>query len=178
MRVLLIFILFLSYSFSASNVYECNQIFNQRKDELSNKIEKIDEDRQAYQALRAATNALFDKKKKMLAQKEKDINATLEEVKQKEKNIQNLLAKNKELLQAIKVAKDDKITATYSKMKDQAAAQILSSMSDFEASKILFNLKPKKISKVMAKMSPQKASKITEILLKGPPFKLAKKDKK
>ncbi len=171
MKVLLIFILFLSYLFSANNVYECNQIFNQRKAELSNKIEKIDEDRQAYEALRAATNALFDKKKTMLAQKEKDINATMERIREKEKNMKKLLLKNQKLLKAIKEAKDDKISETYSKMKDSAAAQILSTMSEGEASKILFNLQPKKISKIMAKMPPDKASKITEILLKGPPFK-------
>ncbi len=171
MKVLLIFILFLSYSFSADNTYECNQIFNQRKAELSNKIEKIDEDRQAYQALRAATNALFNKKKKMLAQKEKDINTTLSKIKEKEKSIKKLLLANQKLLKAIKEAKDDKISETYSKMKDSAAAQILSAMNMSEASKILFNLKPKKISKIMAKMPPNKASKITEILLKGPPFK-------
>ncbi len=163
--------LLLTYSFSADNVYECNQIFNQRKAELTNKIEKIDEDRQAYQALRAATNALFDKKKEMLAQQEKDVNATLEKTRQKEENIKQMLLKNQKLLKAIKEAKDDKITETYSKMKDSAAAQILSAMSEGEASKILFNLQPKKISKIIAKMSPDKASKIIGILLKGPPFK-------
>ncbi len=162
---------FISLLFSASNVYECNQIFEQRKAELSSKIEKIDEDREALEALRAATNALLDKKKKILLQKEADINATLQKINLKEKNLKNIIAKNKELLKAIKEAKDDKISQTYSKMKDSAAAQILSNMKEYEAARILFNLQAKKISKIMAKMPPDKASKITEILVKGPPFK-------
>ena len=171
MKILLSLFLFVSFCFSASNVYECNQIFEQRKAELSSKIEKIDEAREALEALRAATNALLDRKKKMLAQKEADINATLQKINLKEKNLKNMIAKNKELLKAIKEAKDDKISQTYSKMKDSAAAQILSSMNEYEAAKILFNLQAKKISKIMAKMPPSKASQITGILLKGPPFR-------
>lgn len=168
----LLVVLFLMVSvFAQSSTYECNQIFEQRKAELTKKIEKIDEAREAYEALRAATNALLDKKRKMLAQKERDINATLQEVKKKEEEIKSLITKNQELLKAIKEAKDDKISSTYSKMKDSAAAQILTNMKVYEACKILFNLSPKKISKIMAKMPPTKASVITERLLKGPPFK-------
>ncbi len=171
MKLLLSLIFFISIIFAKNNLYECNQIFEQRKAELSLKIEKIDEAREALEALRAATNALLDKKRKILFQKEQEINATLEKVKLKEQNIKKLISNNKQLLKAIKEAKDDKISQTYSKMKDSAAAQILSSMKEYEAAKILFNLKAKKISKIMAKMPPNKASKITEILVKGPPFK-------
>lgn len=170
MKKIIIFLFCLKTLFAADQTYECNQIFNQRKNELDLKIEKIDEASQAYDALRAATNALLDKKKIVLEKKEKEINATLIQIKQKESNIKNMLQENKELLKAIKKAKDDKISETYSKMRASAAAQILSSMKANEAAKILFNLEANKISKIMAKMAPQEASKITNILLKGPPF--------
>ncbi len=171
MRVVVVIFISALFLYAGDQVYECNKIFEQRKAELVQKIEKIDEAREAYEALRAATNALLDKKREMLLQKEKDINATMQKIKLKEKDIKDLISKNQQLLKAIKEAKDDKISLTYSKMKDSSAAQILSNMKTFEACKILFNLKPKKISKIMAKMSPQKASKITQMLLVGPPFK-------
>lgn len=165
-------------------VVDCNKIFEERKHEIYKEVERIDERQQAFEALRAATNSLLDKKKDYLKQKEADINATLEKISQKEQNIKNMIENNKKLLEAIKQAKDDKISQTYLKMKDSSAAEIIESMDDYKAAKILFNLTPKKMSKIMAKMNPSKASKITTILTAGPPFskdnskKEIKKEKK
>ncbi len=158
---------------------DCNKIFEERKSELLKEIERIDEREQAFEALQAATNALLDKKKVYIKAKEADMNATLKKISEKEQNIKDMLEEKKKLLEAIKKAKDDKISETYLKMKDSAAAAIIESMEDSEAAKILFNLTPKKMSKIMAKMDPKKASRITTLLTKGPPFsKNSSKNKK
>ncbi|MDX1809106.1 MAG: PDP protein [Sulfurospirillaceae bacterium] len=171
----LIFILVVS-SFAQS--VDCTQIFESRKSELLREVEKIDDARQSFEALKAATNALFDKQRagiekgrQELAQKEEDLNAT-------RKKIEDLIAQNKQILAEIKGLKSDKISQTYSKMKDSAAATIFESLSTEEASSILFMLQAKKISTILAKMDPVKASKITIRLSVGPPFNTATKKKK
>ncbi len=150
---------------------DCTQIFESRKAELLGEVEKIDAAQQSFEALKAATNALFDKQKaqieidrKALTQKEADLNATRQ-------NIKDLIAKNQELLDEIKGIKENKISQTYTKMKDSAAATIFDNLTTEEASSILFTLQAKKISAILAKMDPIKASKVTIRLSEGPPFK-------
>jgi len=149
---------------------DCNKIFQDRKDELLRELEKIDEQTQALEALKAATNAILDKKKKLIDKKEAEVNATMQQISQKEANIKSNITQTDNKALAIKKAKDDKISETYSKMKESAAATIMQNMDDAQAAKVIFNLKPKKISKIMANMDPKKASSIKLLLLKGPPF--------
>lgn len=149
---------------------DCTKVFEERKLELLKEVEKIDEARQSFEALRAATNALFDKQKESLDAQRVDLNNTMREISNKEESIKRMLEENKKLLEAIEGAKNDKISTTYSKMKDAAAASIIEALPNYEAAAIMFTLPAKKVSSIMTKMSPVVASKITQILRKGPPF--------
>lgn len=149
---------------------DCTQIFESRKSELLNEVEKIDEARQSFEALQAATNALFDKQRKQIATKQQDLNTTMQKISQKEEKIKQMLEENKKLLAAINGAKNDKISESYSKMKDSSAAGILEQLPIQESAAILFSLQAKKVAKIMAKMTASKASLITQRLRIGPPF--------
>ena len=149
---------------------DCTQIFESRKSELLNEVEKIDEARQSFEALQAATNALFDKQRKQIDAQRQDLNTTMQKISQKEENIKQMLEENKKLLAAINGAKNDKISESYSKMKDSAAAGILEQLPINESAAILFSLQAKKVAKIMAKMDSKKASLITQRLRIGPPF--------
>jgi flagellar motility protein MotE (MotC chaperone) len=161
-------LILINFSFGAS--VDCTQVFEQRKSELIKEIDNIDEARQSFEALKAATNSLFDKQKTKMQSDLKSLKDKEDELNKKQKHIEELIAKNQKLIDAIKGLKNDKITETYTKMKDSAAAAVFENLSTDEASAILFTLPAKKISKVMAKMDPVKASKITVRLRKGPPF--------
>ncbi len=169
MKILVITILFFTALFS--DTIDCTQVFESRKSELLKEIEKIDEARQSFEALQAATNSLFDKQQAKLDEQRDDLNATMEKILLREEGIKKMLKENKKLLDSINGAKNDKISETYSKMKDSAAAGILSELNTTEAAAVLFTLQAKKVSKIMAKMDPKKASKITQRLVLGPPFK-------
>lgn len=164
------FTIFILVTALFSQTIDCTNVFEERKSEILKEVEKIDEARQSFEALRAATNSLFDKQKVKLDEQRKDLNATMQEIKTKEANIKKMLEENKKLLDAITGAKNDKISNTYAKMKESAAAGILESLPINESAAVMFTLEAKKISKIMAKMDPVKASKITQRLRIGPPF--------
>jgi len=164
-------IVFMFYTTVFAETIDCTKVFEERKIELLKEIEKIDEARQAFEALQAATNSLFDKQQAKLDSQRDDLNATMRKIASKEDSIKKMLEENKKLLALINGAKNDKISETYSKMKDSAAAGILSELSNTEAAAVLFTLQAKKVSKIMAKMDAKKASKITQRLVLGPPFK-------
>lgn len=170
MKKLLFFAVVLNIFAQDTNLVDCNKIFDERKNELLGEIEKIDEQQQMLQALQAATQDMLDKKEQILKEKELEINATMSEITKKEDNIKKMLKKNEDLLDAIKKAKDDKISETYAKMKDSKAAPILEALEAKQAAAILFSLKPQETGKIMAKMNPQKASELTALLRLGPPF--------
>lgn len=149
---------------------DCTKIFEERKSELLKEVEKIDEARQSFEALQAATNALFDKQKATLKEKENAIEKTKQAIEEKEKKIAAMLEENKKLLELVDSKKNGKIDETYIKMKDAAAASILEKLPTHEAAAIVFSLPPKKISQIFAKMDVQKASEITQRLRQGPPF--------
>jgi flagellar motility protein MotE (MotC chaperone) len=168
-RVLILVSIFVVSVFAQT--IDCTQIFEERKGELLREVEKIDEARQSFEALQAATNTLFDRQQTKLDEQRDDLNATMLKIESKKEEIKSKIEQNEKLLAAIKGATDDKISATYSKMKDSSAAEILEKMSVDEASAILFALEPKRVSKIMEKMEPQKASEVTLRLVLGPPFK-------
>lgn len=168
MRVLLIVVYFATVIFAQT--IDCTKVFEERKAELLKEIEAIDEARQSFEALKAATNALFDKQKARLDEQRLEINATMRDISQKEENIKAMLEENQKLLDLINGKKEDKIKETYAKMKDSAAAGIIEQLPLEEGAAVIFSLEAKKVSKIMAKMDPQKASDITQRLRVGPPF--------
>ena len=149
---------------------DCTQIFENRKVELLREVEKIDEARQSFEALQAATNALFEKQKSALKEKESALAKTKEQIDAKEKQIALMLEENKKLLDQVQAKKNDKLDETYIKMKDAAAAAIVEKLPVHEGAFIMFGLPAKKVSQILAKMNPQIASEITQQLKKGPPF--------
>jgi flagellar motility protein MotE (MotC chaperone) len=149
---------------------DCTQVFESRKGELLHEVEKIDEARQSFEALQAATNALFEKQKVSLKDKENALAKTKAEVDEKEKKIAAMLEENKKLLEQVQAKKSDKIDETYIKMKDAAAASIIEKLPVHEGAAMMFGLPAKKVSQIMAKMNPQIASEIMQQLKKGPPF--------
>ncbi|MBE0491213.1 MAG: PDP protein [Sulfurospirillum sp.] len=157
-----------------SETIDCTKVFEERKSELLQEIEKIDESRQSFEALKAATNALFEKQQQSLEEQKKDINTSLEQITQKEEAIKKMLEENKQLLATIDGKKDDKLTKTYEKMKDASAAAIFEALPQNEAAAILFLLPAKKVSSIMTKMDAQIASKLTQLLKIGPPFEATK----
>ena len=73
MKILLLSILLLS-SLNAlqtsDRLFECTEIFKERKSELLVELERIDEQKQALSALKTATEELLKKKEVSLNQKE------------------------------------------------------------------------------------------------------------
>lgn len=153
-----------------ADTIDCTKVFEERKGELLREVEKIDEARQSFEALKAATNALFEKQKNALKEKENSIAKTKQELEEKEKQIAQMLEENKKLLDQVQAKKGDKLDETYIKMKDAAAAAIVEKLPIHEGAAIMFGLPAKKVSQIMAKMNPQVASEITQQLKKGPPF--------
>ena len=149
---------------------DCTKVFEERKGELLREVEKIDEARQSFEALQAATNALFEKQKNALKEREDALTKTKQDVEAKEKQIASMLAENQKLLDQVQAKKNDKMDETYIKMKDAAAAAIVEKLPAYEGAAIMFGLPAKKMSQIMAKMDPKIASDITLLLRKGPPF--------
>ena len=155
---------------------DCVFIFETRKDELKRELAKIDEARQALEAFRASSAALFEERNAKLAAKETELNATLASVQEEKKQTEQLLKKNEEIVKDLKAMTSDKVGEAYGKMKDQAAADVLSEMDRADAASIMYSLSPKKISAIMAKMEPTAASEITLLIKQGPPFIKAEKN--
>lgn len=171
MKRLSLLLLLSTTTIFAKQAVDCNQIFEERREELLREIEKIDEEHQAFEAFKSATNALIDKRETKLKLKEAEVNATLNEIKDREEHIQKILTENKKMLEEIKKAKDNKIGETFAKMKASKAAPILDEMDASKASAILFNLDAKVLGKILSKMDATKASTVVNLIKKGPPFK-------
>ncbi|WP_172198124.1 MotE family protein [Campylobacter sp. RM16188] len=170
MKKILILLLLNLALFGFEVPVDCVSIFESRKAELLKEVEKIDEAKQGLEAFQASSKALFNERNTQLAKKEAEINATLEKIEAKKKDIENLLKRNDEILAELKTMTTDKVSEAYGKMKDQSAADVLSAMDRANAATIMYALAPKKISTIMAKMPPNIASEITLLLQKGPPF--------
>ncbi len=169
MKILLLSILLLS-SLNAlqtsDRLFECTEIFKERKSELLVELERIDEQKQALSALKTATEELLKKKEVSLNQKEEVVNKKLSEITQKERSVKKMLKKNEEILKQLKSLKMSKIAQTFAKMKAGASAQILSDMDVMEATAILRSLKPKTVGQILTKMDAKKASELTLLLAK------------
>ena len=170
MKLLLLFTLLLTSTLSAlqtsERLFDCTEIFKERKSELLVELERIDEQKQALSALKIATEELLKQKESKLSQQEEIVNLKLADVKEREKNIKDILAKNEATLKELKSTKMSKISQTFSKMKAASAANILSDMPAQDAVGILNSLKPKVVGKILTKMKAEKASELTQILSK------------
>lgn len=145
-------------------MFDCTEIFKERKSELLVELERIDEEKQALSALKAATEELLQKKESRLSQKEQIVDAKLSKITEKENSIKAMLAKNEKVLAEAKSIKMSKIAQTFAKMKAASAANILSDMDSQKASAILGSLKPKTVGQILTKMDAKKASELTLLL--------------
>lgn len=169
MRIMFLIFLIFSGSFAASTT-DCTAIFEERKAELIMEVEKIDEARQAAEAIKAANDALYEKKMIALKKEQTKNEEILAKIAEENRKLDEKNKKNEQLLASIEDVKNNKLSETYGKMKESPAAAILENMSRSEAASILFTLTPKKVSKIMAKMDSAVASEVTVLLKKGPPF--------
>ncbi|MEA3369716.1 MAG: PDP protein [Campylobacterota bacterium] len=169
MKKILLILLCYSSLFSlqtSEKLFECTEIFKERKSELLVELERIDEQKQALSALQVATEELLKKKETKLSQKEEVVDKKLAEITQKESSIKKMLEKNEAALKETKELKMDKIAQTFAKMKPAASANILSDMDSSDAAAILQSLKPKTVGKILTKMDAKKASELTLLLTK------------
>jgi flagellar motility protein MotE (MotC chaperone) len=151
---------------TSDKLFECTEIFKERKSELLVELERIDEQKQALGALRSATEELLKQKESKLTLQESEIDKKLSEITQKESNIKEMLTKNEAILKQISDTKMSKIAQTFAKMKPATAASVLSDMDKSEAANILHSLKPKTVGQILSKMDPKKASELTTLLSK------------
>jgi flagellar motility protein MotE (MotC chaperone) len=143
---------------------ECNKIFESRKDEMLQELDKIEERQQEYELYQESKLKLIQDEQAKLDKKRSEVNTIFEKSKQLKDEADRLYKKNKAILKNIQDAKSDKIAQTYKKMKDSKAAGIFNVMQKESAAKILFSLPASKISKILAKMDPQVASDITNLI--------------
>ncbi|MDQ7042070.1 MAG: PDP protein [Sulfurimonas sp.] len=169
MKLLLLIALFTTSLFSiqtSDRLFECTEIFKERKNELLVELERIDEQKQALSALKVATEELLKQKEEKLSRQEEEVDTKLDKVRQKEGEIQEMLKRNETALKELKSIKMSKIAQTFSKMKPAAASAILSDMKKEDAMAILRSLKPKVVGKILTKMDAKKASELTQLLSK------------
>lgn len=147
-------------------LFECTEIFRERKSELLIELERIDEQKQALNALKIATEELLGKKEQKLNYKEQEIDEKVAMISAKEAEIKKLLNRNEEILIEIKDIKMSALSQTFAKMKAASASQILSEMPEDEAVEILRSLKPNTVGQIFSKMETKKASELTSLLSK------------
>lgn len=167
MKIFLLSILTLSSLMAlqtSDRLFDCTEIFKERKSELLVELERIDEQKQALSALKQATEELLKKKESRINQKEEETNKKLLEITQKEDSIKKMLTKNEIILKEVKSTKMSKISQTFAKMKAASASNILSDMDAKEAVAILNSLKPKTVGQILTKMDAKKASALTLLL--------------
>lgn len=167
---LLLILLFITTNILAietsDRLFECSEIFKARKSELLIELERIDEQKQALEALKNATEDLLKEKKRKVDYEAEVVEAKMAEVAAKEANIKKMLDENKAILEKLQSVKMDKVAQTFAKMKAASAAKILSEMESQEAADILSSLKPKTVGKILTKMDSKKGSELTLLLAK------------
>jgi flagellar motility protein MotE (MotC chaperone) len=160
----------------SNNVYNCNKIFEARKEELILELDKIDEQQQQLEALQAATQSMLDRKEQAIKKKEKILEEQMKKAEDKISELNKKLKKVQETEDALNKKINDRLITSYSKMNPKKAAPILDAMELVDSTEILFKLNPKITGKVLAIMPPQKAADITKLLKMGPPFRDFSKD--
>jgi len=151
---------------TSDKLFECTEIFKERKNELLVELERIDEQKQALSALKTATEELLKQKESKLSQQEEIVDSKLSDISKKEESIKKMMMRNETALKELKSTKMSKIAQTFSKMKPAAASNILSDMPVDEATLILQSLSTKVVGKILTKMDAKKASQLTILLTK------------
>ena len=169
MKLLLPFLLFISLfakniQSEESKLVNCYKIFDQRRNELEMKLEQIQEQQQAFQALKDASMNILKKKEEKIKKMQAEVNATLAKIEATKKENEELVKKYQQILAQIKSATTSKLVVSYAKMRAGNAANILADMDTNTSLEILSKLSPKVLSKIFAKMDPQKAAFLTEKL--------------
>jgi flagellar motility protein MotE (MotC chaperone) len=171
MKILLIpfiffILLFANNETKEAKLVDCYKIFDQRRGELEMKLEQIEEQKQAFQALKDASMNILKKKEAKIKKEQEELNATLNKIEATKKENEEILKKYQQILKQIKDATASKLVQSYSKMRAGNAANIISNMDTNTSLEILSKLSPKVLSKIFAKMDPNKAAFLTEKLKK------------
>lgn len=169
MKLLVVFLFILSHVYAietSEKLFECSEIFKARKSELLIELERIDEQKQALEALKNATEDLLKDKKRKVDYEAEVVEAKRAEIAEKEANIKRMLEENKAILEKLTSIKMDKVAQTFAKMKAASAAKILSEMDLKDAADVLSSLKPKTVGKILTKMEAKKGSDLTLLLAK------------
>ena len=88
MRFLISFLLLFSLSFgevNRSKLVDCYKIFEQRKEEIRAEIEKIEEQRQSFIALKDATMHILKEKEQKIEKRVSELNNTLKKIEEERK---------------------------------------------------------------------------------------------
>jgi len=157
--LLLPFILFAEVN--KTRLINCYEIFEQKRTTLEMLLDKINEQKQSFIALKNANLHLIKKRELKLKQKEKEINSTLAKIEQTKKENKELVKKYQKILEEIKKVQTSKIVQSYSKMRAGNAAKILQDMDMNSSLDIISKLSPKVLSKIFAKMDTKKAAVLT-----------------
>jgi len=168
-KIVLLILLYISSTFAletSDRLFDCTEIFKERKSELLVELERIDEQKQALSALKIATEDLLKKKEVSLSQKEEVVDSKLAQITKKEESVKKMLAQNEAILKTLKDTKMSKIAQTFAKMKPASSSAILSDMDADKAVVILNSLKPKIVGQILTKMDAKKASELTILLSK------------
>ncbi len=80
---------------TSDKLFECTEIFQERKGELLVELERIDEQKQALESLKIATESLLKEKETKLSIKEESVNQKILEITNKEKSIKKIIEKNR-----------------------------------------------------------------------------------
>jgi flagellar motility protein MotE (MotC chaperone) len=163
MKLILLFLPFFLFAsdVNKSKLVDCYKIFEQRRGELELKISQIEEQRQAFIALKDASMNILNKKEKKVNKKLQDINTTLNKIEQTKKENEELVKKYQKILDEIKKSSNSKLVQSYSKMRAGNAAKIIQDMPEETALSILSKLSPKVLSKIFAKMDSTKAAQFS-----------------
>lgn len=143
---------------------DCELFFESKKAQMAVLTQEYDEARQNLQSYKASFLALQKQKFELLDKKEKDINASLNKIKELKAKNEDILNKTKQYLEAINKKTTGKLTAIYAQMKPKIVASILEVMDEDDATKLLLSLKPRAVAAIMSKMQPKTASKLSLML--------------
>ena len=166
MKILLLLLPFLLFAndVKEAKLVDCYQIFEQRRAELEAQVAQIEEQRQAFIALKDASMNILKKKEEKVNKQLKEVNNTLAKIEQTKKQNEELVKKYQKILEEIKNTQTSKIVQSYSKMRAGNAAKILQDMDMNTSLSILAQLSPKVLSKIFSKMDATKAAILTEKL--------------
>lgn len=171
------FALFFSLLFSA----DLDIIEAQKREQILREYERLEAARAELESYRIATKKLFDERQKQLAAQQKELNATLAAVMEREQNISRaikaseerialMLEKNQEILNQLNSGNSDKMLEAYAKIKDGKLAEVLGAMPPLDAARLLYKMEAKKISAVLSKMDAAKAVELTALIKEGKIF--------